>query len=140
MPVTHVLIADDDALLRSLLEHKFAGAGFRVSAVEDGQAALTALVETRPDLLILDAMMPVMDGFETLRRMRQDRELSKIPVIMLTALKQENVVLNALDLGASDYLSKPFIPDELLARARRVLPRAGSADDDVLHPAAAAGH
>lgn len=131
--MTHVLIADDDPLLLALLEHKLASAGFQVSTVEDGQAALAAVAETRPDLLILDAMMPVMDGFETLRRLRADPELAGVPVIMLTALKQENAVLNALELGASDYLSKPFIPDELLARARRILPGSGSSTGDAAH-------
>ena len=138
MPVFHVLIADDDPLLRSLLEHKFSAAGFRVSVAGDGEAALSAIAQSRPDLVILDAMMPVMDGFETLRRLREDPELAPLPVIMLTALKQENAVLNALDLGASDYLSKPFIPDELLARARRVLPRVASAPSHADRPDAAA--
>jgi DNA-binding response OmpR family regulator len=116
------LIADDDPLLRALLEHRFAAAGYRVVTVEDGLRALKAIGEDPPDLMILDAMMPVMDGFETLRRIRSETKHRDIPVIMLTALRQEDAVMNALNLGAADYLSKPFIPDELLARARRVLP------------------
>ena len=122
MPMPHVLIADDDPLLRALLEHRFATAGYRVSGVEDGLQALKAVGDDPPELLILDAMMPVMDGFEALRRIRADPGLRDVPVIMLTALRQEDAVMNALNLGAADYLSKPFIPDELLARARRVLP------------------
>ena len=122
MPMPHVLIADDDPLLRALLEHRFVAAGYRVSGVEDGLQALRAIGDNPPELLILDAMMPVMDGFETLRRIRADPGLREVPVIMLTALRQEDAVMNALNLGAADYLSKPFIPDELLARARRVLP------------------
>lgn len=122
MPMPHVLIADDDPLLRALLEHRFVAAGYRVSGVEDGLQALRAIGDDPPELLILDAMMPVMDGFETLRRIRADPGLREVPVIMLTALRQEDAVMNALNLGAADYLSKPFIPDELLARARRVLP------------------
>ena len=122
MPMPHVLIADDDPLLRALLEHRFVAANYRVTGVEDGHQALKAIVEDPPELLILDAMMPVMDGFETLRRIRADPATRDIPVIMLTALRQEDAVMNALNLGAADYLSKPFIPDELLARARRVLP------------------
>jgi DNA-binding response OmpR family regulator len=124
MPMPHILIADDDPLLRALLEHRFVAAGYRVSGVEDGLQALRAIGDDPPELLILDAMMPVMDGFETLRRIRADPALREVPVIMLTALRQEDAVMNALNLGAADYLSKPFIPDELLARARRVLPLA----------------
>lgn len=130
MPVPHVLIADDDPLLCGLVEHRFSAAGYRVTAVADGCEALQAVAQDRPDLLILDAMMPVMDGFETLRRIHAEPELTNIPVIMLTALRQEEAVLNALSLGAADYLSKPFIPDELLARARRLLPPLRSLDQN----------
>lgn len=136
MPAPHVLIADDDPLLCGLLEHRFAAAGYRVSTVEDGLRALEAVAQHGPDLIVLDAMMPVMDGFETLRRLRADPTSSAIPVIMLTALKQEHAVLNALELGAADYVSKPFIPDELLARARRVLPPINSSEPHADRPSA----
>jgi DNA-binding response OmpR family regulator len=122
LPIPYVLIADDDPLLRAILEHKFATAGYRVVKVEDGRQALKAIGDDPPDLVILDAMIPVMDGFETLRRFRSETTHRDIPVMMLTALRQEDAVMNALNLGAADYLSKPFTPDELLARARRVLP------------------
>jgi len=138
MPASHVLIADDDPLLRALLEHKFAAAGYRVSAVADGEAVLRALPDARPDLIVLDAMMPVMDGFETLRRLRFDPAAAGVPVIMLTALRQEAAVLDALELGAADYLSKPFIPDELLARARRVLPSSHSPAEHAARPSSSA--
>jgi DNA-binding response OmpR family regulator len=140
MPMPHVLIADDDPLLRGLLEHRFTAAGYRVSGVEDGLQALKAINDDPPELLILDAMMPVMDGFETLRRIRADSALREVPVIMLTALRQEDAVMNALNLGAADYLSKPFIPDELLARARRVLPLSDVVTPNVDPSNASAGH
>lgn len=116
-----LFVADDDPLLLGLLQHKLAGAGFRVETAEDGQAALDGIRRTRPEAVVLDALMPVMDGFETLRRIKADPALRSIPVVMLTALRQEEHVLGALKLGAADYLPKPFSPDELLARLSRLL-------------------
>jgi DNA-binding response OmpR family regulator len=115
-----VLIADDDPLLRALLEHKLGAADYAVRSVEDGRAALEAVERQRPDLLVLDAMMPVMDGFETLRRIKANPDLASVVVVMLTALKREEDVVSALKLGAADYLAKPFNPDELVARLDRL--------------------
>jgi DNA-binding response OmpR family regulator len=120
MSQSHVLIADDDPLLRAILEHKLSAAGYRVAAVEDGQAALEAVLADRPDILVLDAMMPIMDGFETLRRLKAREDLRGVIVVMLTALKREEDVVSALKLGAADYLAKPFNPDELVARLDRL--------------------
>lgn len=120
MPSPLLFVADDDPLLLGLLEHKLKGAGYRVETAENGQAALEGIRRSRPDAVVLDALMPVMDGFETLRRIKSDPMLKSTPVIMLTALRQEEHVLNALKLGAADYLAKPFSPDELLARLARV--------------------
>lgn len=120
MPGVDVLIADDDPLVRSLLEHKLGAADYVVRSVEDGRAALEAVERQRPDVLVLDAMMPVMDGFETLRRIKSDPELAGVVVVMLTALKREDDVVSALKLGAADYLAKPFNPDELVARLDRL--------------------
>lgn len=114
-----VLIADDDPLLRAILEHKLAATGYRVHAVEDGRAALEAARELSPAVIVLDGMMPVLDGFEALRRIKADAELGHIPVVMLTALKRQEDIVSALQLGAADYLSKPFNPDELVARLLR---------------------
>ena len=119
-----VVIADDDPLLVGLLEYKLSGAGLRVEAAADGGAALERIRALAPQAVVLDAMMPVLDGFEVLRRLKADPDLSPIPVIMLTALRQEEHVVGALKLGAADYLPKPFIPDELLARLTRLLPAA----------------
>jgi DNA-binding response OmpR family regulator len=120
MSPPQVLIADDDPLLRAILEHKLAAAGYEVRSVEDGRAALAAAEETRPEFLVLDAMMPVMDGFEALRRMKESPELRGISVVMLTALKRDEDIVGALKLGAADYLAKPFNPDELVARLDRL--------------------
>ena len=120
MPLSQVLIADDDPLLRAILEHKLAAAGFSVRSVEDGRAALAEVETGWPQIVVLDAMMPIMDGFEALRRLKQDPKSREIPVVMLTALKRDEDVLSALHAGASDYLSKPFNPDELVARLTRL--------------------
>ena len=126
MTPRRILIADDDPLLRALLVHRLAAEGYHVTTVENGSEALAAIAEQRPDLVVLDALMPVMDGFEVLRRLKAGG-LSDAPVIMLTALKREQDIVGALQLGAADYLVKPFIPDELGQRVKRLLESRGSA-------------
>ncbi|HEX8471287.1 MAG TPA: response regulator [Brevundimonas sp.] len=118
----HVLIADDDPFLRELLAHKLSAAGYSVSSARHGGEALEQCRSSLPDLIVLDAMMPVTDGFEVLRRLKSDPLTAAVPVIMLTAMKREEDVVGALKLGAADYLVKPFIPDELVARIGRLLP------------------
>ena len=117
-----VLIADDDALLRSLVEFKLKARGYAVLTAGDGDTALAVIAENRPGLVVLDAMMPGADGFEVLRRMKAEPDLAGIPVVMLTARKLESDIVGALQAGASDYLVKPFIPDELSMRIARLLP------------------
>ncbi|MFN4297709.1 MAG: response regulator transcription factor [Brevundimonas sp.] len=119
--MARILIADDDPLLRALLQHKLAAEDHQVLVAEHGGEVAALVGDLAPDLLVLDAMMPVMDGFEVLRRLKADRDTRNIPVIMLTALKREQDVVSGLQLGAADYLAKPFIPDELVQRIRRVL-------------------
>jgi DNA-binding response OmpR family regulator len=121
VPQQSILVADDDALLVGLLTHRLSAKGYAVSSAGDGAAAIDAVREQRPDLIVLDAMMPVMDGFEALRRIKSDPDLSETPVVMLTALRQEVDVVGALELGAEDYLIKPFMPEELLSRIGRIL-------------------
>ncbi len=121
-----VIVADDDALLRSLVEFKLKARGYRVATAGDGDEALRVIGQEQPDLVVLDAMMPGADGFEVLRRIKDDSALSAIPVVMLTARKQESDIVGALQLGASDYMVKPFIPEELAMRIARLLP-AGNA-------------
>ena len=121
MPQSKVLIADDDPLLIAILEHKLAAAGYEVTSVEDGRAALEAAEANKPQFIVLDAMMPVMDGFEALRRFKQDPRFADVAIIMLTALKREADIVSALKLGAADYVAKPFNPDELVARLDRLM-------------------
>jgi DNA-binding response OmpR family regulator len=116
-----VLVCDDDELLVDLLEHRLSARGFDVLVARDGGEALALASEQQPAAIVLDAMMPVMDGHEVLRRLRSRDETASIPVIMLTARKQERDILGALELGARDYLVKPFIPDELITRLNRLI-------------------
>ena len=120
----HILVCDDDPLVTDLLAHKLEGRGYRVTVAADGEEALKRLREERPDAVLLDAMMPMLDGYEVLRRIRADASLAGLPVIMLTARKQEGDIVGALGLGASDFVVKPFIPEELLSRLARLMAEA----------------
>lgn len=116
-----VLICDDDPLLVELLTYRLSNRGYDVAVARDGGEALALLDDAHPDAVVLDAMMPVLDGYEVLRRIRENHAHSATPVVMLTARKQERDILSALELGASDYLVKPFIPEELVARLGRLI-------------------
>jgi two-component system alkaline phosphatase synthesis response regulator PhoP len=124
MAVPSVLICDDDPLLRELLEFKLSLRGYAVRVAADGAEALAAIDDAPPDVLVLDAMMPNVDGYETLRRLRADPRRASLPVLMLTARRRADDVVSALELGANDYLVKPFMPEELLARIGRLAPKA----------------
>ena len=118
---TSVLVVDDEQPLRDFIRKNLEARGFSVHAAANGLEAL-AIVNTQAlDLIILDVMMPHMDGLETTRRIRQT---SPVPIVILTALGEEKDKVAALDLGADDYLTKPFGVEELLARVRAVLRRA----------------
>ena len=119
-----VLLVDDDVELCQMMVEFLGHHGFRVSTVHDGRSGLAAAFKTRWDLVILDVMLPVIDGFEVLRQMRRR---TTAPVIMLTARADERDRVAGLEEGADDYLVKPFAASELLARIRAVLRRAGQA-------------
>ena len=116
-----ILIADDDQLLRELLEFRLTQRSYETVLASDGREALQQLEQSEPDAVVLDMMMPVHDGFEVLRRMRASEAQKDIPVIVLTARRGEKDIVGALELGANDYLVKPFMPEELLARLTRLL-------------------
>ena len=120
-----VLICDDDPLLLELIEFRLAAKGYEVIRAADGGEALVRAAEDVPDIIVLDGMMPKSDGFEVLTRLKADNRLADIPVVMLTARKGERDIVSALEKGADDYLIKPFIPEELLARIARLLARKG---------------
>ena len=122
----HVLVVDDDREIRSLLSDFLGRHGYRVDAAADGRAMMRLLGAGAYDLVVLDLMLPGDDGLLLCRRLR---ETTRLPIIMLTALAEETERIVGLEMGADDYLVKPFSPRELLARIKAVLRRAGS------HPA-----
>lgn len=131
-----ILIVDDEPHLLKLLRSNLEAAHFKVIAAMDGSSALQMLEKEGADLVILDIMMPGMDGFEVLQKIR---EFSVVPVILLTAKDQEVDVVRGLKYGADDYVRKPFSVHELLARVEAVLRRGAPSDDVVTRPPFVAG-
>ncbi|TVP68566.1 MAG: response regulator [Nitriliruptor sp.] len=119
-----ILVADDDEDIRAYLEVTLQLAGFEVLLATDGAQALTTARTEHPDVVVLDVMMPNLDGIEALRQMREDPRTSHLPVMLLTARVQTGDAITGLDAGADDYLTKPFDPDELVARVRAAIRRA----------------
>jgi DNA-binding response OmpR family regulator len=111
-----ILLAEDEKQIGDMVAFKLTNSGHQVLRARDGEEALTLATGERPDLVILDVMMPVLNGFEVLRRLKADPELSATPVIMLTAKGRERDVLAGLSAGAVDYIVKPFSLKELTAR------------------------
>ena len=118
----HVLVAEDDEMQAELIRRSLLAEGHTATVVHDGRAALDAARRLAPDLIVLDLMLPVIDGFGVCRVLRRDED---IPVVMLTARSEEDDVLLGLELGADDYITKPYSPRELMARIRTVLRRSG---------------
>lgn len=121
--MAHILVADDDDLLGELVRFKLEAAGHDVTIRQDGASALQEARGGDYDLLVLDAMMPVMSGPDVLRALAEEQP--QMPVVMLTSRKAQTDVLAALTAGARDYLTKPFIPDELVVRVNAILKSAG---------------
>ena len=116
-------MADDEEDVRELVIYRLSRSGYQVVGAGDGLEALERAAECIPDLMVLDVMMPKLDGYELTRRLRAEDALRSIPVILLTARSQESDVDRGFDVGADDYLTKPFNPDELVARVRAALGR-----------------
>ncbi|HZD16845.1 MAG TPA: response regulator transcription factor [Actinomycetota bacterium] len=123
MSATRVLVVDDEPMVREVLARYLQKEGFMVDVAEDGEQAMDAYRATTPDLVLLDLMLPKMDGLEVFRRMRA---VAPTAVIMLTAKGEETDRVVGLELGADDYVTKPFSPREVVARVRAVLRRSGS--------------
>ena len=121
--MTAILVADDDMDIRDLVAFKLEQAGFDVTAVDNGLAALTAARLEPPDLVVLDVMMPGMSGIDVCRELRNDRSTAGLPIILLTARAQEGDVEVGFGAGADDYIVKPFSPRELVTRVEAVLAR-----------------
>jgi len=128
--VRTVLVVDDEPSVRDALERALKAQHYAVTTAVDGRQALDVVADVRPDLVLLDVLMPVMDGFEACRRLRELGD--RTPVLMLTARDAVGDRVEGLDAGADDYVVKPFALEELLARCRALLRRSGVAGDDPL--------
>src|SRR6201990_3136527 len=133
MPAKQVLIVEDERPIREMIAFGLKRAGFEVREAEDCRAARAALADQRPDLVLVDWMLPDMSGLELTRALKRDRETREVPIIMLTARSEEGDKVAGLEGGADDYITKPFSPRELLARIQAVLRRSAPAGaDDVV--------
>ncbi len=122
-----ILIVEDEEKYRRLLKTNLQLEGYQVTEVVDGHDALQAVYTKEPDAILLDLRLPEMDGFQLCRRLRQ---ITPAPILVLTALNTEADLIHALDLGADDYMTKPFSLQELLARLRALIRRSNSANED----------
>jgi DNA-binding response OmpR family regulator len=118
-----ILAADDDPDILELVGFRLERSGYTVIRATDGEQALAIARESKPDLAVLDVMMPKMDGYEVTRRLREDPATSRMPIILLTARAQEADVQQGFAAGADDYIRKPFSPQELRARVQAILGR-----------------
>ena len=121
--MARILVADDDVDIRELVEFKLSTMGHDIVAVGDGAAAIDACMAQKPDLAVLDVMMPGVSGLDAIRAIRAEPNLADLPVILLTARAQESDVETGFDSGADDYITKPFSPRELASRVEALLTR-----------------
>jgi DNA-binding response OmpR family regulator len=122
----HILVVEDEPDTAELLEFHLENAGYKVTIAEDGYEALKKIHKLRPDLLILDLMIPEIDGFEVCRLIRKDPANESLPVMMCTAKSDETSKIQGLDFGADDYVTKPFSPREVVLRVKNLLKRSDS--------------
>jgi len=120
-------VVEDEADIRELVSYNLTNAGYQVTSVVTGEEALAAVETDPPDLVVLDLMLPGMDGLAVCRRLKTTPETDSIPIIMLTAKGEESDVVSGLNLGADDYITKPFSPRVMIARVQAVLRRASAA-------------
>jgi DNA-binding response OmpR family regulator len=135
-PKTKLLVVEDDLILLGTLEYNLAAEGYRVLTATDGLAALEVARKEQPDLVVLDVMLPGLDGFEVCRILRRE---THVPILMLTARVSETDRVVGLEVGADDYLTKPFSMRELLARVKALLRRVGTEGHPSPHCAGHAG-
>lgn len=121
-----ILVVEDEAPIQELLQFNLERKKYRVKVVDSGEEALTIAAQFQPDLILLDIMLPGADGLEVCKRLKAESKTEHIPIIMLTALCEEADVVTGLELGADDYVTKPFSPRVLLARVKAALRRNGS--------------
>ena len=145
MAKEHILVIEDEEDILALVHYNLAKEGFQVTCAASGEEGLRRLAAGRPDLILLDLMLPGMDGLEVCRALRRDAETATVPIVMLTAKGEEADIVAGLELGADDYMTKPFSPRVLISRIRAVLRRrargrraggggAPAVQDLVIHP------
>lgn len=122
----HVLVVDDEPDIVALVAYHLAKAGYRVSTAATGQEGLAIARQDRPSLIVLDLMLPGLSGFDVLEQLRGSKDTREVAILMLTARKEEPDRIRGLSLGADDYLTKPFSPQELVLRVRAILRRSTS--------------
>lgn len=125
-----VLVVEDEADIRELVKYSLTKAGFQVTGVMTGEEALAAVEAQPPDVVVLDLMLPGMDGLNVCQRLKKDHKTGSIPIIMLTAKGEESDIVRGLEMGADDYITKPFSPRVLIARLQAVLRRATAGLED----------
>jgi two-component system phosphate regulon response regulator PhoB len=130
MPKVSILVVDDEEDILELVSYNLSRNGYDVQCVDTGEKALERVRKDHPDVIVLDLMLPGVDGLDVCRILKNDRATAHIPIIMLTAKGEEADVVTGLELGADDYMTKPFSPRVLLARLRAVLRRGSEAIDD----------
>ncbi len=123
MAKAHILVVEDEPDIVDVIRYNLEQEGFTVTAAATGEEAIEKAVDLHPNLILLDLMLPGMDGFDVCRTLKTEHETSSLPVIMITAKSEESDIITGLELGADDYVTKPFRPKVLVARVRNVLRR-----------------
>lgn len=126
----HILVVEDDSDILELIKYTLVREGFHVTTLMSGDGAVEKAVSVTPDLILLDLMLPGLDGFELCRLFKRNNDLEHIPVVMLTAKSEDADVVTGLELGADDYITKPFSPKVLTARIRTILRRKANGQRD----------
>jgi two-component system, OmpR family, alkaline phosphatase synthesis response regulator PhoP len=128
MPKESILVVEDEEDILELVKYNLAKEGYRVSGATSGEVGLKTARSSLPDLIVLDLMLPGIDGLEVCKILKNDSKTQHIPVIMLTAKSEDSDIITGLEIGADDYLAKPFTPKVLIARVRTVLRRKAKAN------------
>jgi DNA-binding response OmpR family regulator len=116
-----ILIIEDDNIIIKIIEHFLENEDYSVSVAQDGEVGLKKIIEDKPDLILLDIMVPSMSGLQLLEKLKEDTQLSQIPIIIISSLSQDEDILKGLEKGAMDYVPKPFSPQILIAKVKKYL-------------------
>lgn len=134
MAKERILAVDDEEDILNLIKYNLEREGFKVETAVNGEMAVRIARENAPDLILLDLMLPGMDGLDVCRILKNDRNTSKVPIVMLTARGEESDIVTGLEIGADDYITKPFSPRVLIARIKTILRRDSKKEDAARNP------